>query len=74
MTEEQKQLTLGQVAEMKAELENNVKNLLNEFVEKTGVANASVNASFEAYPQLKPDGTVIYDKHDYAQLRYSFNL
>lgn len=72
MTEEQKQLTIGQIAEMKAELENNVKNLLNEFVEKTGVASASVDASFEAYPQLKPDGTVIYDKHDCARLRYSF--
>lgn len=74
MTEEQKQLTLGQVAEMKAELENNVKNLLNEFVEKTGVVNASIDASFEVYPQLNSNGTVTYDKRDYAHLRYSFNL
>ena len=74
MTEEQKQLTLGQVAEMKAELENNVMNLLNEFVEKTGVVNASIEASFEAYPQLNSNGTVRYDKRDYAHLRYSFNL
>ncbi len=74
MTEEQKQMTLGQVAEMKAELENNVKNLLNEFVEKTGVVNASIDASFEAYPQLNSNGTVTYDKRDCAHLRYSFNL
>lgn len=74
MTEEQKQLTLGQVAEMKAELENNVKNLLNEFVEKTGVVNASIDASFEAYPQINSNGTITYDKRDCAHLRYSFNL
>lgn len=74
MTEEQKQLTIGQIADMKAELENNVKNLLNDFVERTGVVNASINASFEAYPQLDSNGTVTYDKHNFAQLRYSFNL
>lgn len=74
MTEEQKQLTLGQIADMKAELENNVKNLLSEFVEKTGVVNASINASFESYPQLNSNGTVTYDKRDCAHLIYSFNL
>lgn len=74
MTEEQKQMTIGQIADMKAELENNVKNLLNEFAEKTGVVNASIDASFEAYPQLNSNGTVTYDKHDCAHLRYSFEL
>lgn len=74
MTEEQKQMTLGQIADMKSELENNVKNLLNEFVNRTGVASASIDASFEVYPQLNSNGTVTYDKHDCAQLRYSFNL
>lgn len=74
MTEEQKQLTLGQIADMKVELENNVKNLLNEFAEKTGVVNASIDANFEAYPQLNSNGTVTYDKHDCAHLRYSFNF
>lgn len=73
MTEEQKQMTMGQIADMKAELENNVKNLLNEFAEKTGAVNASIEASFEAYPQLHSNGTVTYDKHDCAHLRYSFN-
>lgn len=74
MTEEQKQLTFGQIADMQAELENNVKNLLNEFVEKTGVVKASIDANFEAYPQVNSNGTVTYDKRNCAQLRYSFNL
>lgn len=74
MTEEQKQLTLGQIADMKAELENNVKNLLNDFVERTGVVSASVDASFEAYPQVDSNGTVTYDKRNCAHLRYSFSF
>ena len=73
MTEEQKQLTLGQIADMKAELENNVKNLLNNFAERTGVISASVDATFEAYAQVDSNGTVTYDKHNGAHLRYSFN-
>lgn len=73
MTEEQRQLTMGQIADMKTELENNVKNLLNEFIERTGFVNASLDANYESYPELQADGTVKYVKNNNARLRYSLN-
>lgn len=46
MTNEQKQVTLGQVGEMKVEVENSIKNLIKAFMDKTGVRQLSLNGCF----------------------------
>ena len=63
MTEEQKQFTLGQLADTKAELENSIKNMVNDFMNKFGIRNLSMNASFDNYKVINLVNE-IEDKHE----------
>jgi hypothetical protein len=61
MTEEQKQITLGQVAEMKHNLEENIKNQLNDFMKQTGCHSLDINGWYAANRSLGENDTVVYD-------------
>ncbi len=63
MTEEQKQITLGQVADMKKNLEENIKNQLTEFMNQTGCQSLEINGWFTTNKCLGENDTVVYE-HD----------
>ena len=58
MTEEQKQMTMGQVADMKRNLEENIKNQLIEFMDQTGINSLQIDGWAEARKQITDDFTV----------------
>ena len=58
MTEEQKQMTMGQVADMKRKLEENIKNQLIEFMEQTGINSLQIDGWAEVRKQITDDFTV----------------
>lgn len=61
MTEEQKQMTLGRVAEMKRNLEENFKNQLNDFMKQTGCQALEINGWFTTNKRFGENDTVVYD-------------
>lgn len=62
MTEEQKQLTLGQISDMKTELETNIKNMVKDFVDKTGAKIVNVSGNFETYAEIDRDTETITNR------------
>lgn len=62
MTEEQKQLTLGQISDMKTELETNIKNMVKDFVDKTGAKIVNVSGNFETYVEIDRDTETITNR------------
>lgn len=58
MTEEQKQMTMGQVADMKRNLEENIKNQLIEFMDQTGINSLQIDGWAEVRKQITDDFTV----------------
>ena len=58
MTEEQKQMTMGQVADMKRNLEENIKNQLIEFMDQTGINSLQIDGWVEVRKQITDDFTV----------------
>lgn len=58
MKEEQRNLTLGQVADMKQALEENIKKQLTDFMNQTGVQGAEINAWFNTYKEVTKEDTV----------------
>ena len=62
MTEEQKQLTLGQISDMKTELETNIKNMVKDFVDKTGARIVNVSGDFETYSDIDRNTETIINK------------
>lgn len=62
MTEEQKQLTLGQISDMKTELETNIKNMVRGFIDKTGARIVNVSGDFETYSDIDRNTETIINK------------
>lgn len=63
MKEEQRNLTLGQVADMKKNLEENIKNQLTEFMNQTGCQALEINGWFTTNKRLDENDTIICE-HD----------
>ena len=62
MTEEQKQMTLGQVAEMKHNLEMNIKNQLIDFMNQTGIDNLQMDGWFETRKQIGNNDVIEFQR------------
>ena len=60
MTEEQKQMTLGQVAEMKRNLEENIKNQLIDFMKQTGCQTLEINGWYQTSRNIGDNDVVEY--------------
>ena len=58
MKEEQRNLTLGQVADMKQALEENIKNQLTDFMNQTGVEALQVDAWCGCQKEIGKNDTV----------------
>ena len=58
MKEEQKNLTLGQIADMKHNLEENIKNQIIDFMNQTGVQSTEINTWFNTYKEVTKEDTV----------------
>lgn len=58
MKEEQKNLTLGQIADMKHNLEENIKNQIIDFMNQTGVQSAEINTWFNTFKEVTKEDTV----------------
>lgn len=63
MTEEQKQMTMGQVADMKRNLEENIKNQLIEFMNQTGINSLQIDGWAEIRKQIT-DGFTVETKRE----------
>lgn len=68
MKEEQKNLTLGQVADMKKNLEENIKNQLTEFMNQTGCQSLEMNGWFTTNKRLDENDTVVYDQDTHVKI------
>lgn len=71
MTEEQRQMTLGQFADTKLALEENIKNQLVDFMKQYGINNINLDGYIEARKEIG-NNDVIEAKHD-GQVRICFN-
>ena len=58
MTEEQKQMTLGRVADMKRNLEENIKNQLIDFMNQTGINGIQMDGWIETRKEIGENDTV----------------
>jgi len=68
MKEEQKNLTLGQVADMKKNLEENIKNQLTEFMNQTGCQSLEISGWFTTNKRLDENDTVVYDQDTHVKI------
>ena len=60
MTEQQKNMTLGQVAEMKKNLENNIKNQITDFMRQTGCfVYLGIGGTMRTVIEISDDNTVL---------------
>lgn len=73
MTEEQKQLTLGQIADMKTELETNIKNMVKDFADKIGAKTVNVSGSFETYSDIDRNTETVINRSN-ESLYVTFRL
>lgn len=73
MTEEQKQLTLGQISDMKTELETNIKNMVKDFIDKTGAKVVNVSGNFETYLDIDRGTETVINRNDEC-LNITFRL
>lgn len=58
MKQEQRNLTLGQVVDMKQALEENIKNQLIDFMYQTGVQGTEINVWLNTYKEMTKEDTV----------------
>lgn len=61
MKEEQKNLTIGQIADMKKNVEENIKNQLNEFINQIGCNSLEINGYAEIRRRIDDNDTIDYD-------------
>lgn len=74
MTEQQKNITLGQMAEMKRNLENNIKNQLTEFMKQTGcMTHLNINGSVDIDKTVGVNDVVETNYHTYVHLDFNFD-
>lgn len=68
MTEEQKKMTLGQVAELKFKLEMNIKDQLIDFMNQTGIDSLQMDGWVETRKQIGNNDIVEFQREANVRL------
>jgi len=74
MTEEQRQMTLGQLADAKLALEENIKNQLVDFMKQYGINNVKLDSYIETRREIGKNDVVEVKQEGNVRICFNYFL
>ena len=74
MTEEQRQMTLGQLADAKLALEENIKNQLVDFMKQYGINNVQLDSYIESRKEIGNNDVVEVKQEGNVRICFNYFL
>lgn len=74
MTEEQRQMTLGQLADTKLAIEENIKNQIIDFMKQCGIDNMQLEGCIDTRKEIGKNDIIEAKRDGYVRIYFNYFL